>query len=210
MHTKITRSARTRDQEKYVAQRFADAVENHKMTVENDNGVFRCVHFSRPDSNNYSFRLITWPGYLVIAGDTEDFIFTRLRDMFEFFRGDNINPGYWGEKATAVAKHGGLEVFSETAYKEAIRSDVLMHIEGRQLSEQREIVREAGNWLFESSPSNIQDAVAVAQDFFCPITKQHPFHDFWDHNLTEPSFGFLFACHAIRWGIEQYDQQKAQ
>jgi hypothetical protein len=48
------------------------------------------------------FDVVTWPGHLSISGDMGCFVFTRVDDMFTFFRGheDAPNLGYsakWGE-----------------------------------------------------------------------------------------------------------------
>lgn len=52
---------------------------------------------------------MTWPGHLSITGDVGGYTFCRLRDMFEFFRGGQINPGYWGEK---LVSHSGYKSYS--------------------------------------------------------------------------------------------------
>lgn len=97
--------------------RFLFDVRDHVMTIELDQGVHRSILFKQPRSSAYHFRLITWPGHLAISGDCEDFIFARLRDMFEFFRyagpayerDDRINEGYWAEKLTAIGGRCGGE-----------------------------------------------------------------------------------------------------
>ena len=34
--------------------------------------------------------------------------------------------------------------------------------------------------------------------------------DFWEHNCTEFNYHYIWICHAIVWGIQQYNMQKKQ
>lgn len=69
--------------------RFLADVKDHKISIVRDDGVYRHVRFAKPETVCMHFDLITWPGYLAYVGDMGAFTFTRLRDMFEFFRGDH-------------------------------------------------------------------------------------------------------------------------
>lgn len=194
--------------------RFLNDVRLHKMHIELDAGVHRSVLFSRPDSSVYRFRLVTWPGYLAISGDCEDYIFTRLPDMFDFFRSDYdreapINPGYWGEKLGAVGKNGGYKDYSEEAYEKAIRNDLLCHVEDRPFSERRAILESARLDDLLVAPQDIHSAIDRATSWYCPLARDYPFPDFWDHNLTDYTFQFIWAIRAIAWGVRKYDLHKA-
>lgn len=82
------------------------------MTILMDNGIYRHLRFQKPKSSNQWFDIVTWPGYLAYSGDMGCFMFTRLKDMFEFFRDGredgrlHINQSYWGEKLEAVDRCG--------------------------------------------------------------------------------------------------------
>ena len=196
-------------------ERFLRAVKDHRMTIEVDHELFRCVNFARPGSSVYQFRLTTWPGHLAISGDLDAFTFRRLLDMFAFFRfagpeydkTDGPNYGYWAEKADAVSRHVGLTTFSEDLYEKAIRHDLCQHVSGMALSEAKDCVIDARRDLLDA-PSDAREAIDKAMSWRCPATGQHPFLDFWDHRLEDYSFGFKFSCHAIQWGIKQYDLHK--
>lgn len=212
MKTENPRSNQIRDD----ARRFKYDVSRHKMTVRQDDGLYRHVSFSRPGSSVYRFNLVTWPGYLAISGDCDAFMFSRIPDMFDFFRfagpeydrTDGINTGYWEEKCTSKARHGGTETFSQDSYLEAIRQDMNGHISGMSLSDAKTVVQEAHEEYVMDPPNSVHEAISIAQNFCCPVTGHHPFTEFWDHNLTEPSYGFQWACRAIQWGIKQYDLAK--
>jgi hypothetical protein len=93
---------------------FLKDVASHSMKILKDDGVYRHLQFSNNGSWNQRFDIVTWPGYLAYSGDMGCFVFSRLADMFEFFRtkpsGSTeklfINEGYWGEKLEAVDRDG--------------------------------------------------------------------------------------------------------
>jgi hypothetical protein len=97
-----------------VAERFPRDVAGHQMIPSRDDGLYRHLRFRRvapwvkdgvtqppSRSSSYWFDLVTWPGHLTITGDCGTYTFARTDDMFEFFRGQQINPGYWAEKVKA-------------------------------------------------------------------------------------------------------------
>lgn len=53
-----------------------------------EDGIYRHIRFRQPGTMCMHFDLITWPGYLCYTGDMGTYVFTRLADMFEFFRTD--------------------------------------------------------------------------------------------------------------------------
>ncbi|WP_075737482.1 hypothetical protein [Streptomyces acidiscabies] len=94
-----------------IAARFTRDTTRHQMIVLHDDGFYRHLRFTnRPlGYGEYWFDLITWPGCLTIRGDFGDaYTFSRLPDMFKFFRGKGINPHYWAEKLS-----GGRESVKE-------------------------------------------------------------------------------------------------
>lgn len=101
-----------------VADRFARETKNHTMTVLRDDGLYRHLRFKAPDNGFYWFDLITWPGYLTFVGDGEGYVFTRIEDMFGFFRGSRINPQYWAEKV--VDGRGRLKTYSEERFRQLV------------------------------------------------------------------------------------------
>lgn len=185
-----------------VAEHFPNDTNLHEMTVMHDQGLFRCIRFARPASSTYRFTLTTWPGYLSITGDCDDFVFARLPDMFEFFREKRVNPSYWAEKVVAISKHGGLTSFSPEYYRTAIVSDFRAAYPPG--TPDRMDAWQDVRWeLLDGEPSTVAEAIDLACSYRDPNGKR-PFNEFWDHTLDEPAYGFLWACHAIRWGVEQY------
>lgn len=192
-----------------VKERFLKAVADHEMTIVSEAGLFRHLTFKNPKTFNYHFHITTWPGYLTISGDAGCYVFSRLPDMFNFFRGEGINPSYWSEKLQAVDRTGGCKEFSAEMFHEAIKSD----FDGWQFDSDEERVKawetlQESELADDSEPESIEWAVRTAMDYECPVTK-NGFSDFWDHNLQDYTFRLLWCCHAILWAIERYDAAKA-
>lgn len=195
-------------------EKFMKDVERHEMQVLNDTGLYRHLRFSRPGSSCMQFHLVTYPGYLVFSGDMGCYVFSRLQDMFEFFRtdrgrGEGINPGYWAEKVQAEDRHDRVRVPSRDAYIAAIRRDVNSWMEGApiSLSEKKDL------W------QSVKDDVLGVLEYHDPHEWDRAVHDFewgsfrftdfWDRSLTEWTYRYLWCCRAIAWAIKAYDETRA-
>lgn len=191
-----------------VSERFVNDVAAHEMTVKNDTGLYRHLTFRKPDTFACGFHITTWPGYLCISGDMGCFVFTRLTDMFEFFRIGGINPQYWAEKLTATDREGHRR-FSRELYRQAVESDFAgweFDSEEDRKAAWSEIEDE---WTGILGADTVEDAMRQATDWVCPVSQQR-FQDFWEHTLEDYSFRFLWCCFAIQWAIKRYDVAKAQ
>jgi hypothetical protein len=191
--------------EKDAAERFPRETAEHAMTVLHDDGLYRHLRFARPKpgSSMYWFDLITWPGSLTIRGDLgESYTFSRLTDMFEFFRSKSggINAHYWSEKLDGhrdVAREYDEDKFAETVWT-YVREYGQGH-RGLAKAVQREI--------FDNGYCCDESSARAALDAF-----EHEgfrFTDTWELSFHEYKWTFLWACHAIVWGIAQYDTAKA-
>ena len=193
--------------DKAKAEFMRDAAQ-HEMVVQQDEGVFRHIRFSHGGSSVYHFNITTWPGYLCISGDMGCFVFARTTDMFEFFRGDKINPGYWSEKLQATNNRSGHEAFSFDLLKEAVAADFEnwdFDSDEQKAEAWKEIVGDGYSGLFyDADGSDLQHAVGEVMDYVCPVTKQR-FQDFWEHHLHDYTYHFMWCCNAVQWAIQQYD-----
>lgn len=111
-------------------EKFLREVAGHGMTIIRDDGVHRHVRFKRPDTICAHFDLVTWPGYLCYSGDMGTFVFSRLNDMFEFFRRSHkenlfaIDHHYWAEKVEAGdqrSRGDGVREFSKAKFDAGVR-----------------------------------------------------------------------------------------
>ena len=200
---------------------FLRDVSEHELITFQDDGVHRHIRFKKPGTSCMYFDLITWPGYLCYTGDMGCYVFSRLNDMFEFFRTDRqhmqlrdgktlaINPGCWGEKLEAADRGDGFMKWSEEKFKLRAQNDFDEWLNDADLSgEDKEEAREqfygdvidALGWCDKGSAyRNMIDF-----EFNC----QTPFQDWWEVNTDEFAFRFIWCCYALAWGIAKYDNSK--
>lgn len=179
--------------EEQVKVRFDKDIKDHVITIIRDDGLYRHLRFSRPNTRTMSFDIITWPGYLAYVGDMGDFVFCRVEDMLTFFRHDRINPSYWSEKLQAPKPDGAME-YSEEMAKEVVAYLIKENLEDENYStaeELKDITTDEGIDHFYRQLSEI------VQDCHECYVKDYTFH-------------FLWCCHALVWGIKQYDAAKKE
>jgi hypothetical protein len=185
-----------------IATRFARETAEHQMTVLHTDGLYRHLKFRNPKNSMYWFDLITVPGALIFQGDGDSYVFRRLTDMFEFFRGPvgEINPHYWSEKLTSgdrgqVMKYD-QEIFEarvKEAFVDAARWGGVPAGTGKAL---REEVLNNEEIYYESGARGALDGFDH---------KGFQFYDTWEWDFRDYDWWFLWACHAIVWGIAQFD-----
>ena len=195
-------------------EQFLDDVKEHTMTVIRDDGVDRHLQF-RKKRSSFWFDIITWPGVLCIQGDMGTYVFTRLMDMFEFFRTDakhkpedilGINPSYWAEKLIAIDKGGYMEFDFDTCkkyIKEAYDNYCASNTLGKQFKEE----------LWEGIEDDVLSQEDDGEHAFTRAIyefrdEDFSFDDFFEHHLTRPTFHYIWCCMAIAWAIQQYDTHK--
>lgn len=185
-------------------QDFLESVQEHVMTIENDSGVHRCVYFGKPGSSNCHFRLVTWPGHLAVSGDMGDFTFSRLEDMFDFFRGESINPRYWGEKLTAVSQFGGYEVFDWDLFVSKLKYQLVdRHSDQHTSDEVEAALMERLRYVDEDEWGAVELIRSWDQDE--DFLQLEPYDAPAGKKL---SYQYLWCLYAIVWGIRQYDKAK--
>lgn len=185
----------TRDQA--IAARFAHDTAHHEMTILHDDGLYRHVRFARPGRSMYWFELVTWPGALSFTGDMGAFTFRRLDDMFAFFGGNGLRAEYWSEKIL-----DGRE--RTTSYDE----DVFEQLVTKHLAEiDPELAKAVRLDLLEEGIPPDEDAARKWLEYW---EIDGAFHDTREWSLHSHSVFYLWACHAIQWGIGQYHRQMNQ
>jgi hypothetical protein len=198
-------------------ERFLRDIASHEMTIIRDEGVSRHIRFRRPDSINMYFDLITWPGSLCYTGDMGTFVFSRLDDMFEFFRVEPsyklrdgntlfVNPGYWGEKLQSISRFGGFREYSEERFKKRVKDHFDSYWEDSENEEEKlECWQEIKEDVLICADEEHR-AYQAAYDF---SHGEFIFQDFFDGGGTEAyTFHFLWCCYALAWGVKVYDASK--
>lgn len=199
---------------------FLRDVQGHTMEVLRDDGVYRHLRFRkpRPASSSYWFDLITWPEMLCINGDMGTYVFSRLTDMFEFFRTDKrhdhqlgINLGYWAEKLKAPNSRAAEEFDSkkfDTAIKGLLIDWIKEHRGDTSKEERRDLWETVGEEVLNLSDDQDGNRKQAAAYDFChqvnPARKFY-FRDLFELDFQDYTFHFVWCCYAIAWGIQRYD-----
>lgn len=205
-------------------QRFERDVAQHEMTIIRDEGVDRHIKFRRADDSAYWFEILTWPGALCIRGDCGTYVFSRLTDMFQFFRTDRgndpkklyINTGYWCEKLQAVSCNGyGIgtaQEFSGDRFAEHVKRDFESYFESRHVDDERKAE------LWQEIQDDVLDYVGDGYGLghagdrlldHVPDAFPRLFEDWHEWNCDEYKFHFMWNLYAIAWAIRTYDAAKA-
>jgi hypothetical protein len=185
-------------------EEFLECVKDHKIKIIRDDGLYRHIELrNKNGSFNQYFHLITWPGYLAYTGDMGCFVFSRIDDMFSFFRGNDINPGYWAEKVEAENIHGGIREFSVEEFRNAVLAETRSYLEIEEVDEIPEDIMDEIEPLLEASDEC--ECVSAMRDFDSELIT---FTDFWENSLTRGTYHYKWACYAIQWAIQKYDETK--
>ena len=205
---------------------FLNDVKDHQMEVIRDDGINRHIRFSKPGTGCYRFDLITWPGVLCYTGDMGTYVFSRIADMFEFFRMDksdwnynpkglSINPGYWSEKLLASDCNGrhanGVEEFDKDKFIREINSIRIKWLRDAKREEtlnkdqRRDLWEAVDNYiLYDVGDYSESEACRRVYDFYFQPTgtrERYSIDDFSEVRCGKFSFHYIWCCHALAWGI---------
>ena len=184
--------------------RFVEDTANHQMAVLLDQGLYRHLRFKAPGTSFEWFEIVTVPGLLTINGDMGTFSFSRLDDMFHFFkRADGgINADYWTEKCKASSE-------PVREYSPAIFKQVLTEAASDLLEDEDEATRDAA--LAELQQSVLRHADAGEEEARAALdgfeNDALGFTDTWEYDFRGYTFRYLWCLHAIVHGINQYTAQ---
>jgi hypothetical protein len=193
-----------------VKEDFVKDIASHEIEVAHDSGIYRHLRFRKPQNSHHWFDIATYPGILTINGDMGTWTFSRVEDMFTFFRhsrGLEINASYWSEKLQNGTSGGSREcmVYNPDLFKQ----EVLDRLDGWNLSEEKlsevkerldeEVfsVDEGGEYGSIESYRRLYEFDCNGVNFDCelPDGKEYEYH-------------FLWCLYAIVWAIQQYDKEK--
>lgn len=191
-------------------QSFLKDVADHHMTVLRDDGVYRHVRFAKPGTYNMQFDLVTWPGYLSYSGDMGCFVFSRLQDMFEFFRcrpegtGLYINLSYWAEKLQATDKPDGHREYSADKFRGYVIDQCRQFRHEMNRSEFRSFREAVEDEVLSAADDGEDAAYRALRDF--EHDRRAWFQDSWEAIFLEYTSRFTWCCYAMAWGIRKYDE----
>ncbi len=192
-----------------IREQFLRNVENHQMQSLKEDGVFRYIVMG-DGSFNMKYNITTWPDYLCISGDMGCFVFSRIDDMFRFFRVTddelNINKGYWHEKLQSVDRVDGSMEWSADLFTEEIKNHFDMYLESESDDELKSKIWEDVKSEVLYYADSEYEAVGAVNRF---ESNGFRFEDFWECTVKEYTYRFVWCLYAIVYAIQQYDKQKA-
>jgi hypothetical protein len=214
-----------------ILTQFRKDIATHEMEVVLDQGMHRHLRFKRPGTNNYHFDIVTWPGNLAMTGDMGASVFSRLPDMFEFFRqpdhmhegahGLYINRSYWCEKL--VANDGPARAYDQDLLAPLLRERFEDYMSGQDLDgmDQGHALAQA---LWEQIEEdvhgdNAQEAIVSADAFEPAAWSDHgqafedfAFTDMWEcaGRLEDYTYHMTWRLYAVAHAVRAYDEWKAQ
>lgn len=184
-------------------EQFLKEVATHEVKIIQDNGMFRYIKFGKPNSNDMHFNLTTWPGFLAYTGDMGSYIFSRVPDMFEFFRDASgkyqVNPFYWSEKIMATDKYDSHEKFSWDKFKENLLAACETDVQKIWIKDEVKLIDQ-----------DEYGAVEFIRNFDNDNDVDLDLSDFWEYDNEEYSQRYIWCCYALVWGIQQYDKLKSE
>jgi hypothetical protein len=207
-----------RDYHPDVLKRFNRDVEEHEMSVLQDNGLYRHLRFARPSTGMGWFSIITTPGQLMVWGDHGCWAFAREQDMFAWFKGNHgyVNAGYWAEKLIAKDRNGEVEEYEDDLFRKWLfeyfwerRTDYSPAAAAHIWKEIREDILHP-----YTSRYTVDDAFRACESFRVlgrhPETYRFEFNELYEltGNWKTWNFHMLWNMHAILWAIQQYDDAR--
>jgi len=167
---------------------FLNDVKNHKVEIVKDDEIY-CHLICSSGSYNQRFEIVTFPNYLVYAGDMGDFTFTRLEDMFQFFRGKDINTYYWAEKCVAESVYGnGIREFSPKLFHESVLEETRSYLDLDEEDEIPEDIMDEIDILLRCDNEYV--CVTAMNDFYSDTIE---FTDFWENTVHEKTYHYIWC-----------------
>lgn len=182
-------------------QSFLKDVHEHRMTVLHDTGLYRHLRFQKPGTVIGQFDIVTWPGHLSFSGDMGSYVFARLADMLEFFRGApagaiEVNLAYWAEKCQAADRDSGIKEYRPERFREEIERWL---DESEASPECRAEVRAS---VLAFADEGEYAAREAAEGF---EHEGFEFADFWEADCQDWTARYVWCCFAIAWAVRKYD-----
>jgi len=180
---------------------FLKDIKNHKMEILLDNGLYRHLIFS-DGTYIYRFEIMTFPNCLTITGDMGTFTFSRLKDMFCFFRKDEliVNTGYWHEKMIGDSCYIPARKWSMESFKENVMECYNNWIKDLDEEEIEDIKERVDNLLYFADSE--YEAVCAINNW-----DSNMFQNFWECSCMEKTHQYVWCLYAIVWAIQQYDKE---
>jgi hypothetical protein len=187
------------------------------MEVLLDEGNYRHLRFASPEGGGYKFDLITWPNRLTFVGEVGTYVFSIFptEDFFQVIwgtmdRGGKPNFGYW--KGLLKAASEEPRQFSPEKFDEKVKA-ALAQAEKNWPGITDHWYERTESLIADYSTSEEHDAREAVADFIYTNSSGEDFRmrGFFDpKRFLDYDWRYLWACHALAWGVVRYDDYRAQ
>lgn len=195
---------------KQVLDQFVEDVSEHQLTIMRDAGVYRHLLCRNPKFDKmYAFEIITSPNLLLFHGDCGTFVFSRLHDMFQFFRSDCVRSdlplGYWSEKIEAAPAGIDVMMYSQRLAEDSVQAvfDTWAQSQSLQGSDLEHAQQELDDQILIHCDSLDALFDCIGTELECGYT-----FDIVDVNYRTLHPAVIWCMYAIVWAIRQYDKAK--
>jgi hypothetical protein len=185
---------------------FLNDVKNHHIEIIKDEKNYRHIIMTS-GSFNMRYEIITWPEYLCLCGDMGCFVFSRIDDMFNFFRSNSneltINPSYWHEKLQSEDTINGAKEYDSEKFEKTIKEYFNDYIYDYPDIDKEKLWEEIEKDVLYYASDGEYQAHRAAIDF---KYLDFEFHDFWEQDLKSYTGRYIWCLYAIVYAIQQYDK----
>lgn len=183
-----------------VKRRIENDLKDHVITQRHRDGdpgrFWRCA---KPGTVNLSFTVYAPPGWLMIAGDMGECMWSRVYDMLSFIRGSINSLEYFSEKASkdCIIREKRQELAEEWLEEQEEGSEWEEYHGEPMTDEQKETLQEIRDEFEEyNSIDRLQAAIYDSQMF--DSTSYIPSCEFY-------TFQYLWKIEALKWFIAKLD-----
>lgn len=178
--------------------RFYENISKFNFVILKDDGLYRHIKFG-------PHQITTWPGYLCVTGDMGTYVFSRLQDMFEFFRLSknlDIDYRYWAEKCRAEDTSCKIERFDADKLIKIVEDTFSIKYENPE-----ECEFQLNYWKKAAMDVCTAESGYRLLDDLCydlDIDRS----DNYEFRLTSFSYQFMWVCNLLAVTISKYDAEK--
>lgn len=196
---------------------FLEETKNHKIHVLHDEGLYRHLSVNVGGQSLYGLDIVTYPNHLAVSGDISDgLIFSRVPDMFEFFRRKNglraeIDYRYWAEKLTSGP--ASVKEYVRSKFEGEINSEIEWFIDYEHLtSEEADDLREdvENHVMLDDYGPDANYLAALEYKYYRP-GRYNMYRGIFENISPEKwydyNYRFYLNCMAIRAAIHSYDNR---
>lgn len=145
-------------------------------------------------------------GKIIYTGDMGYYIFGRdVNNIFNFYKGDEINPEYWSEKVHCADRPIIDDDCDIEKLEKSVREDICEFFEEDELSEEhQEAYDDCFDYGFDSNSIRAYDAIKALYE----VLHINPFGrvEYLIRDSQSYNRRYLYACEVLQWVSNNLDK----